>query len=220
MLGLILALLLGQAQAAAAEPADAAAAAKPPDEATSSTRKLRRQQAHYAKLLPAHDRQDPVAYPRWFRILLRRNLKGLPESGNPQYPAKAGALLAWLKASPRHAKSELEARLAELEKEVPAVKADNDKLAKYSAWDVKVPKGSELDRIRQKMQPRADLLPESDLEDQTALPSWFRAYLREKYPDLPKSGKYQYPDSAQVMFSTLLNRARHEGSKKPSTEVP
>ena len=60
-------------------------------------------------------------------------------------------------------------------------------------------------RVRQKLDDEVGLLPEKDLEDSTPLPMWFRVYLRKAFPDLPKSGPYQYPRTSMRILHRLLD---------------
>ena len=76
--------------------------------------------------------------------------------------------------------------------------------AMYREWEVDVPTGTKLDSLRERLNAQAHLLPEKDLEDTTALPIWFRVYLRKNNPGLATSGPYQYPRTANRMLQRLL----------------
>jgi hypothetical protein len=81
-----------------------------------------------------------------------------------------------------------------------------ERRAKYpKEWEREVPKGTKLDFLRRELDRQIAILPEQDLEDRSPLPVWFRVYLRKKYPDLPTSGPYQYPRTAQRILQRLLD---------------
>ena len=71
-------------------------------------------------------------------------------------------------------------------------------------WDAQVLPGTRLDLLSGRLSERAFSLPARDAEDRTPLPAWFRVYLRDKFPNLPKMGKYQYPRTAQRILQQLL----------------
>lgn len=73
------------------------------------------------------------------------------------------------------------------------------------AWDVKVPVGTKLDRLRRQLEREVSTLPEHDDEDGTPIPAWFRVYLRKRLKNLPTSGPYQYPRTARRVLQQLLN---------------
>lgn len=84
--------------------------------------------------------------------------------------------------------------------------ADAAKRAAYPKdWEVPVPKNTKLDELRLKLDKQISTLPAGDLEDQTPLPIWFRVYLRKQYPDLPTSGPYQYPRTANRILRRMLD---------------
>lgn len=60
-------------------------------------------------------------------------------------------------------------------------------------WDVFVRKGSKLEELKLKYEKESAFLPVADLEDPSPLPKWFRSLLRDKLPQLPREGTYQYP---------------------------
>jgi hypothetical protein len=72
-------------------------------------------------------------------------------------------------------------------------------------WEVTVPKDTKLDEFRKKLDKQLYLLPTSDLEDQTPIPIWFRVYLRKRFPNLEKSGPYQYPRTATRILQKMLD---------------
>src|SRR5712691_471530 len=92
---------------------------------------------------------------------------------------------------------------------VPQASSDSNaqaKRAKYpNEWERPIPKGTKLDALRQQLDREFAILPERDLDDRTPIPIWFRVYLRKKYPDLPTSGPYQYPRTAQRILQRLLD---------------
>jgi len=78
--------------------------------------------------------------------------------------------------------------------------------ARYpKTWEVPVPAGSRLDSVRRALNREIAVLPARDLEDQSALPIWFRVYLRKKNPALPTSGPYQYPRTAGALLRWMLS---------------
>ena len=68
-----------------------------------------------------------------------------------------------------------------------------------------VPLGTRLDNLVKKLKQETAILPARDFEDKTPLPIWFRVYLRKKFPNLPTSGKYQYPRTARRILQQLLD---------------
>jgi hypothetical protein len=75
-----------------------------------------------------------------------------------------------------------------------------------SEWEVEIPAGTKLDKLRKRLDAEFSLLPEKDHEDTTAIPIWFRIYMRKKFPELPKSGPYQYPRTARrILYRMLRN---------------
>ena len=179
----------------------------------SSLERLIQAQADGQALLPPGDAEDSPGLPAWFRVLLRKNLPGLPKSGQPRYPREAVEVLRWLQANPTVAEAELLHKVKELERHVPKVVADNERRSRYPRdWEVPVPPDTALAALRRQLEDRLDLLPAADLEDQTPLPVWFRVYLRQQLPDLARSGPYQYPRTANRMLQRLLD---HPSSVEP-----
>ena len=157
-------------------------------------------------LLPSDDLSDPLPLPKWFRAYLRDKLVGLPTKGRPQYPPEAEQLLGWLEKNQDFAQIELNSRLEELQQKVPVTKKENERRAMYpSEWEVAVPPGTKLDKLRKRLDAQFRLLPERDLDDTTALPIWFRVYLRKQHPELSKSGPYQYPRTAKRILQWMLD---------------
>lgn len=157
-------------------------------------------------LLPPDDLSDPVQLPKWFRAYLREKLVGLPAKGQPQYPPEAAQLLFWLEKNQDFSRGELSSRLERLQQKVPAVKNENERRAMYpSQWEVAVPPGTKLDKLRKRLDAQFRLLPEKDLDDTTALPIWFRVYMRKQFPELSESGPYQYPRTANRTLQWMLN---------------
>lgn len=84
---------------------------------------------------------------------------------------------------------------------------ENARRAKYpKAWEIDIPKGTVLDSLREALDEELDILPEKDLEDQTPLPIWFRVYLRKNFPELAKSGPYQYPRTAGRILQQMIDQ--------------
>jgi len=157
-------------------------------------------------LLPPDDLSDPVPLPKWFRAYLREKLVGLPTKGQPQYPPEAAQLLGWFEKNQDFSQDELNSRLERLQQKVPSVKSENERRAMYPAqWEVEVPPGTKLDKLRKRLDAQFLLLPEKDLDDTTALPIWFRVYMRKQFPELPESGPYQYPRTANRTLQWMLN---------------
>jgi hypothetical protein len=155
--------------------------------------------------LPERDREDASSLPRWFRIYLRTQLSGLSVAGERQYPPDSVALFDWLVKSKCVSKSELDTRLAQLQNEIAPLKKEST-LSEYpSNWNVPIKQGSRLETIAKQLQEHVEFLPPNDLQDRTPLPIWFRVYLREIFPDLPKSGAYQYPRTANRILQQLLD---------------
>lgn len=72
-------------------------------------------------------------------------------------------------------------------------------------WQVKVPEGTALAQIRDTYEKRRTIrMAVTDLQDQSPHPFWFRAYLRDHFPQLPTSGPYQYPRVAQQILEWML----------------
>lgn len=179
----------------------------------SSLERLIRAQSNGLGELPPGDEEDGQELPAWYRVLLRKNLPGLPKSGQPQYPREALEVLRWLEANPDAPETEQAQKVKGLERYVPRVVAENERRSRYpKEWDRPVPPGTPLDALRRQLEGRVDLLPERDLEDQSPLPVWFRVYLRQQFPDLARSGPYQYPRTANRMLQRLLD---NPGSVEP-----
>jgi len=157
-------------------------------------------------LLPPRDLDDRAPLPGWFRAFLREKLAGLPTKGRPQYPPGAGELLLWLKSNQDFSQDELNSRLEKQRQKVQAVKIGNKRRAVYPAeWEVEVPAGTKLDKLRKRLDAEFSLLPEKDIEDTTPLPIWFRVYMRKQFPRLSNSGPYQYPRTAGRRLQRMLS---------------
>ncbi len=77
--------------------------------------------------------------------------------------------------------------------------------ARYrSAWEVEIPEGTKLATLAKSYQRRLTRIPSRDLEDQGPYPLWFRAYLREQFPELPTQGYYQYPRVAAQILEWMI----------------
>ncbi len=72
-------------------------------------------------------------------------------------------------------------------------------------WEATIPQGTKLDLLSKKLRAEAITLPARDLEDRSPLPIWFRVLLRRRFPNLPKSGRYQYPRIARRILQQLLD---------------
>jgi hypothetical protein len=58
--------------------------------------------------------------------------------------------------------------------------------ARYpDAWEVTIPEGTKLAALARTYQRRLTRIPVRDQEDEGPYPLWFRAYLREQFPELP-----------------------------------
>lgn len=157
-------------------------------------------------LLPTDDLADQAPMPKWFRAFLREKLVGLPTKGRPQYPREAKELLLWLKKNQDFHWNELNSRLKGFQQKVHSVKNENERRAMYPPeWEVEVPAGTKLDKLRKRLDAEINLIPEKDLEDSTPIPIWFRIYMRKQFSELPKSGKYQYPRTASRILYRLLS---------------
>jgi hypothetical protein len=72
-----------------------------------------------------------------------------------------------------------------------------------SSWDFVPPPGTALAEIKTSYtQRRAIKLPETDLQDRSPLPEWFRKYLRD-YFETPRIGSYQYPRVAVQIYQWM-----------------
>jgi len=88
-------------------------------------------------------------------------------------------------------------------------------------WDVRVPEGTALAQIRDSYEQRRSIrMMAADLEDQSPLPFWFRAYLRDQLQNLPTTGQYQYPRVAdQILEWMLAHPNLPSGEQKASTRL-
>jgi BNR/Asp-box repeat protein len=73
-----------------------------------------------------------------------------------------------------------------------------------SAWDVQVKERTKLETIKQLYERRPFRLAVSDAQDRAPLPPWFRAFVRDNLPEIPISGKYQYPRATSQFFEWVL----------------
>jgi hypothetical protein len=91
--------------------------------------------------------------------------------------------------------------------------------AAYQKWDVSVPEGTELDKLKKRYEARTlvQAMASTDLQDQSPYPLWFRRYLRDQYPGLPVSGPYQYPRvGAQILEWMLAHPDLRSAEASPS----
>jgi hypothetical protein len=73
-------------------------------------------------------------------------------------------------------------------------------------WEVSIPAGSALAQIRDTYEKRRTVgMASTDLQDQSPLPFWFRAYVRDHQPNLPTSGAYQYPRVTEQILEWMLS---------------
>lgn len=77
--------------------------------------------------------------------------------------------------------------------------------ARYpDAWEVTIPEGTKLAALVRTYQRRLTRIPVRDQEDEGPYPLWFRAYLREQFPELPTQGYYQYPRVAAQILEWMM----------------
>lgn len=172
-------------------------------------------------LLPAHDKEDPIALPSWFRAYLRSRFSDLPESGSPQYPRPATGLLEWMRENPELDSDELESRTQELGELVDSVREENERRSLYpKEWEHQVAEGTRLASLQRELSKEFSVLPERDLEDTSPLPIWFRVYLRKQFADLPTSGPYQYPRTANRILQRYLSNPDSEDIPEPEAIKP
>jgi hypothetical protein len=91
----------------------------------------------------------------------------------------------------------------------------------YAVWEVKVPEGSTLARIRDTYTAKgkvwaAAVLTGADVEDTSPLPLWFRLYLRDHLQQLPTEGSYQYARVADQILDWMVN---HPDLKPSNSKV-
>ena len=106
---------------------------------------------------------------------------------------------------------------------LPAVSASEHVLdsirARYpSEWTVEIPEGTRLEEVSREMDSRLDLLPPADLEDRLPIPPWFRVFLRLSYPELPREGPLQYPESSRAELRWIVENPDSIGYPRPSME--
>jgi len=73
-----------------------------------------------------------------------------------------------------------------------------------SGWEIRVPPGTELAKIKSTYETRRQPMSPRDLEDRSPLPFWFRLYLRDQLPNLPSNGSYQYPRVAAQILEWMV----------------
>jgi hypothetical protein len=69
-------------------------------------------------------------------------------------------------------------------------------------WDraIRIRSGTRLDSLQRRYHNRLRRLMAGDVEDRSPYPLWYRGWLRDRFPDLPTSGPYQYPRvAAQIL---------------------
>src|SRR2546430_16899154 len=61
-------------------------------------------------------------------------------------------------------------------------------------WEIKTRSGTRVDSPRRLYERRLQrIAAHADSEDRSPYPLWYRAFLRDRLPALPTSGRYQYP---------------------------
>jgi hypothetical protein len=75
----------------------------------------------------------------------------------------------------------------------------------YARWEKPIPDGTRLCRLKVLLEQQAAVLPKHDLDDRSALPKWFRVLMRKEHANLPTSGAYQYPRTANRVLQGLLS---------------
>src|ERR1700730_5374616 len=63
--------------------------------------------------------------------------------------------------------------------------------------------GTRLQSLVRENDAQVASLPQDDSADPRPLPGWFRVFLRKNFPDLPKSGRPQYPEDAVHLLKWL-----------------
>ncbi|MFC2155354.1 Ig-like domain-containing protein [Acidobacteriota bacterium] len=101
--------------------------------------------------------------------------------------------------------------LSAFAQEVSEAEAKRTKALYPSSYEVKIPAGTKLFALAKKYERRLRV-PGNDMEDEGSYPLWYRNYLRENFPDLPKKGQYQYPRVAAQILEWMLAH--------PDFEVP
>jgi hypothetical protein len=90
--------------------------------------------------------------------------------------------------------------------------------ARYpQVWEITVPAGTALARLKSRYEPRLQRIPTRDLEDQAPYPPWFRAFLRDQFRGLPTAGPYQYPRVAAQILEWMV---AHPALKSPPPSPP
>lgn len=85
-------------------------------------------------------------------------------------------------------------------------------------WEVSIRSGTRLDSLRQLYDRRLQRIAvATDTLDQSPYPLWYRAYLRDAYPDLPTTGAYQYPRVAAQLLEWMV---RNQDFEVPSAGMP
>ncbi|MCK5058825.1 MAG: hypothetical protein KAT34_19410, partial [Candidatus Aminicenantes bacterium] len=102
--------------------------------------------------------------------------------------------------------------LSAFTQDVSEAEAKRIKTRYPSSYEVKIPAGTKLAVLAMKYERLGTQMAESDREDEGAYPLWYRAYLRENFPELPTKGQYQYPRVAAQILEWMLTH--------PNFEVP
>jgi hypothetical protein len=85
-------------------------------------------------------------------------------------------------------------------------------------WEVSIRSGTRLDSLRQLYDRRLQVIAvATDTLDQSPYPLWYRAYLRDAYPDLPTTGAYQYPRVAAQLLEWMV---RNQDFEVPPAGMP
>ena len=172
---------------------------------TTSASVIRGRYDKLASDLPSGDGDDVSDIPVWFRAYLRSQISALPVSGPHQYPSGSAQVFEWLSSQKRVKVSELESKLMNLKSQASSLVREQGHSLYPAKWEVAIRPGSKLKMVAEELDKEIDVLPRKDLEDRSPLPVWFRVYLRKTFPDLPTSGPYQYPRTANRILQQLLD---------------
>jgi hypothetical protein len=119
------------------------------------------------------------------------------------------ALLLMVAAAPLQAQDTLSVA------EVQALRARYPNAAR---WEIGIRSGTRLDSLRRRFSNRLrGVAAARDVEDRSPYPLWYRGWLRERFPDLPTAGPYQYPRVAQQILDWM---ASHQDFNVPAPSPP
>ena len=98
------------------------------------------------------------------------------------------------------------------------LEAVRSRYPRAAQWEIRVRAGTRLDSLRRLYERRLHrIAAATDVEDQSPYPLWYRAYLRERFPTLPTSGRYQYP---RVTAQMLTWMGSHQDLSVPPSRPP